>query len=858
MFNNSNGLPGAYLGVQSPTPPNFQQKDRLPTPNDWQGYVVGAEWLYVPSQYVATGRRLFRLFSLVGNQALWVEETAGGGTVISLSGNDNIKVLPDGTGNIKIQTAGSTVQVLGTPVSFLESINFGLTNLLLGSSGSSIAGAVRNVGLGEQALQDLTTGMDNVGIGFQSLLSNTSGTENTAVGSLSADVLTTGSENTAIGYGAYSGATNASGNIAIGVTALSGAVVSPAANNLAIGNESLLLLTTGSDNVALGDHSLSALTTGGTNIALGVLAGSAITTTSNNINIGHPGIVADANTIRIGISGSGTGQQNKTFIAGIAGVTVPGNLNFVTIDTATGQLGSEAGGGGGPITSVTTSNATPQFVLTGSVENIDFAATTNLLLGSKGIDISSGTDNTGLGVTAIGLVSSGSFNSAFGSNALGDLNTGSDNTAIGAGALSNLTSGTNNIAIGFDAGSAYTTESANIILGNVPGFAGDSLVTRIANIYGTSVGVVNSTVVIDNTGQLGTSGTSGTPIEKIQGDSGGALAPTAGTFIFTGGTTGLTFAGSSAPATETLTGVLVPANGGTGNNDADYTADGVFYWDGTEFQTTDAGNAGQVLTSNGAGMAPTWQAGGGSGSGSGIIGFSSLQMNLTSGLGYTSFWDNTATASSSEPGTEVPVPSNGTISRLYVDIFTNANTAAGTYTLYVNGAPTSLVATVPASTTGIFSDTTHSVNVSAGDEINIVASQATAGVTLGSLSALYSATSSGSSSIVPFELIGPNATIDNWGPYSDRGGMAWPSSGVFSTLYLSVQTNNSTDPITFTLFVNGSATAITITVSANTTGVFTDLVDTAAISAGQVFQLQTSATSLGASVTANATMIFTS
>ena len=43
------------------------------------------------------------------------------------------------------------------------------------------------------------------------------------------------------------------------------------------------------------------------------------------------------------------------------------------------------------------------------------------------------------------------------------------------------------------------------------------------------------------------------------------------------------------------------------------TTDGVVYYDGTRLVTTTAGTSGQVLTSNGAGVAPTYQAAGGGG-----------------------------------------------------------------------------------------------------------------------------------------------------------------------------------------------------------------------------------------------------
>ncbi len=97
---------------------------------------------------------------------------------------------------------------------------------------------------------------------------------------------------------------------------------------------------------------------------------------------------------------------------------------------------------------------------------------------------------------------------------------------------------------------------------------------------------------------------------SITGNSGGALVGNA--FTFTGGTTGLTFSG--AGSTETLTGTLVVANGGTGIATATAyapiiagtTATGPF-----QVASTGQATAGFVLTSNGNAALPSWQAAGG-------------------------------------------------------------------------------------------------------------------------------------------------------------------------------------------------------------------------------------------------------
>lgn len=72
------------------------------------------------------------------------------------------------------------------------------------------------------------------------------------------------------------------------------------------------------------------------------------------------------------------------------------------------------------------------------------------------------------------------------------------------------------------------------------------------------------------------------------------------------------------------------SQGGT-NASSMGTTDGVVYYDGTRLVTTSAGTASQILTSNGPGLAPTWQSGG-PGSPSGI-GWDLLQsQTLTTGL----------------------------------------------------------------------------------------------------------------------------------------------------------------------------------------------------------------------------------
>ena len=105
--------------------------------------------------------------------------------------------------------------------------------------------------------------------------------------------------------------------------------------------------------------------------------------------------------------------------------------------------------------------------------------------------------------------------------------------------------------------------------------------------------------------------TSAGVVTTVNGDSGSAT-PSAGAITISGGSTGLTTSASSS--TVNLTGTLAVANGGTGNSSltayalmaAGTTSTGNMQ------QVSGLGTSGQVLTSNGAGALPTWQASSGS------------------------------------------------------------------------------------------------------------------------------------------------------------------------------------------------------------------------------------------------------
>ena len=219
---------------------------------------------------------------------------------------------------------------------------------------------------GQNALKNLTTGSGNTAVGWYSLFSDATGSFNTGVGA-GALALNTAENNTATGAAAL--LLNTTGT-----------------NNTANGSQALVNNTTGSGNTANGTNALLSNTTGSTNTAVHwlwrrffltretgirlraerrccstrrapktrppVWAPLAATrpvmtilpsvtspeATSrravDNICIGHHGVSAESNTIRIGI----TGTHTSTYIGGIAGQTVGAGGSTCYVDND-GKLG---------------------------------------------------------------------------------------------------------------------------------------------------------------------------------------------------------------------------------------------------------------------------------------------------------------------------------------------------------------------------------------------------------------------------------------------------------------------------------------------------------------------------------------
>lgn len=284
-------------------------------------------------------------------------------------------------------------------------------------------------------------------------------------------------------------------------------------------------------------------------------------------------------------------------------------------------------------------------------------------------NLATGSENVSIGTDALNVATSSTGNVAIGYGAATGLLTGTDNIVIGVSAGGNYTGAeSGNIIIGAN---GITSESDALHIGSALTAA------YISGIFSESVGGTNALVYCDNTGKLGTTGGTfpslGTTNHAVQvGNSSGGLhsiavgttgqvligstgadpafgalgvnsgltthgvllgennsaivATAAGAngqvlvgstgadpvFATLGSNGSLSYTTGTGSLSISITAPVSIANGGT-NATSMTNTDGVVYYDGTRLVTTAVGSATQVLTSNGAGVAPTFQpaAGGG-------------------------------------------------------------------------------------------------------------------------------------------------------------------------------------------------------------------------------------------------------
>jgi hypothetical protein len=194
------------------------------------------------------------------------------------------------------------------------------------------------------------------------------------------------------------------------------------------------------------------------------------------------------------------------------------------------------------------------------------------------------------------------------------------------------------------------------------------------------------------------------------------------------------------------------------------------------------------------------------------------------------------------PTNLVQIDTAGTVSNLYVRVTVNTHAVNGTLSLYKNGSASALFLTIPASTTGVFSETVATASVSVGDNVCVQYDQgANAGrPTVTNISANFTATS-GTSQILNASVAAGIAlgvtTVRYFVPFGNllsntveaNAQASLPIAGNLHGLHMAVTANTWSGATTVRLRKNTGNGNQVISIGAGLTGLFADTTNNDAV-----------------------------
>ncbi len=372
------------------------------------GYQAGSNITTGSNNYVA-GYQAGGNLTTASNSIAIGEEALKGHNVLGLTGSQNI-----GIGNL----AGFNLTT-------------GVYNILQGyQSGYALTDGTSNVILGREAGKSLISSNDNVILGYFSMGLHVSGTRNVAIGRQPMGQSLAGSYNVALGYACLNGdasTTDISYNVGIGYQA--GYNLTTGQNNVLIGKNSAQYISTASNSIAIGEDALKGHNvlglTGNHNIGLGYRTGYNLTTGTDNFLVGYQ-------------AGYNLTTANKIIAIGYMAAysNTTGGYNTA--------IGSES----------LYSNISGEY---------------NTAIGNNTLRLNTGNQNTAIGSGSLYNNIGGFYNTAVGTGSLANSN-GDWNVALGTNAGLSKTTGEYNTFVGSQAGVTSTTVNYNTYCGARAGF----------------------------------------------------------------------------------------------------------------------------------------------------------------------------------------------------------------------------------------------------------------------------------------------------------------------------------------------------------------------------------------------------
>lgn len=231
-------------------------------------------------------------------------------------------------------------------------------------------------------------------------------------------------------------------------------------------------------------------------------------------------------------------------------------------------------------------------------------------------------------------------------------------------------------------------------------------------------------------------------------------------------------------------------------------------------------------------------------------------VNPGSSVTYYGNFGNSAGAALGAETTEANVElihrgSNATLKNLRVVVATNARAGTSSVTTRKNNADTAQVATITASTTGTYTDLSNTVSVTAGDKVayklviggtsgnfaapSITLNHESAGQAFNYWSGIGSASTTNASATRYWNVTGSLAT-----PVTSEVAVQSyaPAAGALSNLRAYVTAARATNT-TLKSRIGGADGAMSVTLTASTTGAFEDTTNSDTISAGNLINIAT-------------------
>jgi len=221
-------------------------------------------------------------------------------------------------------------------------MNDGGNSVFIGDGAGAVDYGIdnRNVGIGYNALNDNTSGIQNTAVGYAALAANIDGQYNAAIGYQALSLNTSGSSNVAISRSALLNNLTGNFNVGVGRQALQKNIEGD--RNLAIGYTSLYNLESGDDNQGYGyaagryyGSSSDELKNANNSLFLGTNSRASADSNSNEIVIGRDAIGNGSNSVTIGNDGTIGTATSKIVLNGVGST---GGTNSAVYITSGGEL----------------------------------------------------------------------------------------------------------------------------------------------------------------------------------------------------------------------------------------------------------------------------------------------------------------------------------------------------------------------------------------------------------------------------------------------------------------------------------------------------------------------------------------